>query len=131
MAPALPATSLTDSCYYGMFRDCVALVTTPELPAMNLAEYCYAEMFLRCISITNSKLPAIVLSNCCYWRMFEDCISLITAPEFPAIQLAFGCYASIVAGCNNFAKVHMKKEIEGIYEPEEHGDTTKTVIYDL
>jgi len=35
------------------------------------------------------------------------------------------------AYCPKFSEVHMKKEVEGIYDPAYNGDTTKTVIYDL
>ena len=40
-APALPATTLADSCYYNMFSGCTALTQAPELPATTLASYCY------------------------------------------------------------------------------------------
>lgn len=44
----LPATTLTDWCYYGMFYNCTYLITAPELPATTLASCCYAYMFQGC-----------------------------------------------------------------------------------
>ena len=47
----LPATTLTKSCYNGMFEFCTSLTTAPELPATTLAEYCYRGMFSCCTSL--------------------------------------------------------------------------------
>ena len=38
---SLPATTLADSCYSGMFNGCTSLTTAPTLPATTLANYCY------------------------------------------------------------------------------------------
>ena len=47
-APALPATTLADGCYSGMFSGCTSLTQAPSLPATTLADSCYAEMFRGC-----------------------------------------------------------------------------------
>lgn len=49
----LPATTLTDFCYYGMFRECDGLGRSPIMAKVSVspdrfAEKCYAEMFQRC-----------------------------------------------------------------------------------
>lgn len=36
-APELPATTINDYCYAGMFRNCSSLTSAPTLPAMTLA----------------------------------------------------------------------------------------------
>lgn len=61
----LPATTLTISCYDGMFKGCTSLVTTPVLPATTLADYCYASMF-RATSVNYVKCLATDISafNC-------------------------------------------------------------------
>ena len=41
----LPATTLTNYCYYSMFTYCTSLTTAPELPATTLADWCYGYMF--------------------------------------------------------------------------------------
>ena len=40
-APALPATSLADSCYYYMFYGCTRFTEAPALPATSLVRGCY------------------------------------------------------------------------------------------
>ena len=70
----LPATTLTENCYYMMFADCPAITKAPELPATTLANYCY---------------------------MFHGCTSLTTAPVLPATTLARQCYTSMFHGCSN------------------------------
>jgi hypothetical protein len=87
-APQLPATTLTTGCYQGIFQDCSSLVNAPELPATTLAIYCYAIMFNGCTSLTSApELPATTLASSCYQYMFKDCTSLTTAPALPATTL--------------------------------------------
>ena len=50
-APALPATTLANGCYYGMFGGCISLTTAPALPATTLVNYCYDSMFQGCSNI--------------------------------------------------------------------------------
>ena len=47
-APSLPATTLAEYCYYGMFNGCTGLTQAPSLPATTLAEDCYYGMFNGC-----------------------------------------------------------------------------------
>ena len=70
----LPATTLANHCYEGMFDGCTNLVNAPELPATTLARECY-------------------------YAMFEDCTSLVTAPTLPATTLANSCYNNMFRGC--------------------------------
>ena len=73
----LPATTLTERCYMGMFERCVNLTTAPELPATTLAISCYNSMFLYCTSLTTApELPAPVLAPSCYYSMFSNCTNL-------------------------------------------------------
>ena len=53
----LPATTLADYCYSGMFNSCTSLTQAPELPATTLADNCYIGMFNGCTSLTQA--PAI------------------------------------------------------------------------
>ena len=97
---SLPALTLTNSCYYGMFQGCTSLTTAPVLPATTLASNCYSDMFSGCTSLVNApELPATTLANVCYQRMFEGCTSLTTAPELPAQTLAVQCYSIMFSGC--------------------------------
>lgn len=57
-SPELPATTLADECYYGMFADCTSLTATPELPATKLADYCYTSMFANCTKLSTVTMLA-------------------------------------------------------------------------
>jgi len=104
-APVLPAVKLATSCYLGMFMDCTSLNETPDLPATELADSCYSLMFSGCTSLTNaSKLPATTLNNGCYQEMFSGCASLTEIPDLPATELANECYRSMFYGCASLTK---------------------------
>ena len=101
-APALPATTLAEYCYYKMFYGCTALTTAPALPAETLKNYCYEYMFSDCTSLTTApKLTAYKLTGGCYQGMFSGCSSLTTAPKLPAGSLAESCYQGMFSGCTS------------------------------
>lgn len=105
----LPATTLADYCYDGMFADCTSLTTAPELTATTMAYRCYQYMFSNCTSLTTapSILPATTLANECYSYMFQKCISLTTAPELPTTTLADYCYSYMFKGCTSLSNITM------------------------
>ena len=108
-APALPATTLADSCYYRMFDGCTSLSEEPELPATTLATECYEYMFNGCTSLTKAPaLPATTLFRSCYFYMFNGCTSLTKAPELPATTLADYCYAVMFGGCSSLNEVRCR-----------------------
>jgi len=105
-APTLPATALKDSCYYAMLQNCTSLETAPELPAETLESNCYAGMFYGCTSLTTAPdLPAKNLASGCYWSMFGNCTSLTVAPDLPATTLAEKCYQTMFQGCTSLNSV--------------------------
>ena len=65
----LPATGLSNYCYYGMFMNCADLTNAPVLPATTLVDYCYHEMFYGCTNLNYVKCLAtdISASNCTYY----------------------------------------------------------------
>ena len=131
-APELPATTLARGCYANMFRGCSNLTQAPELPVTTLASSCYYSMFYNCSSLTQAPaLPATTLAEGCYGYMFSGCSKLTQAPALPATTLADRCYASMFLNCNKFSNCHMKASMKGVYNKTTHGDTKKTVIYDL
>ena len=98
----LPATTLTRSCYKGMFESCMSLTAAPALPATTLASACYSEMFNNCTALTTAPaLPATTLVVSCYAGMFNGCTSLTTAPALPATTLVRYCYIVMFNGCTN------------------------------
>ena len=100
-APALPATTLAEGCYKGMFWGCSSLTQVPELPATTLASYCYNGMFSGCALTQAPALPATTLASYCYDSMFSGCTSLTQAPELPVTTLAEGCYESMLSVCTS------------------------------
>ncbi len=73
----LPAKTLSDRCYEGMFYECTSLTSAPELPATTLSYDCYRDMFSGCTSLTTApELPAPTLAEYCYYNMFYGCSNL-------------------------------------------------------
>ena len=74
----LPATTLSQDCYSGMFAGCSGMDDTPaELPALTLAPGCYSNMFEGCGMLSDAPhLPATELVTECYENMFYGCFSL-------------------------------------------------------
>ena len=64
----LPATTLTDDCYYHLFYGCSNLTIAPELPATTLVQGCYGEMFGGCSKLNYIKCLATNISarNCTF-----------------------------------------------------------------
>ena len=99
-APALPSTTLAERCYGTMFRGCTGLTTAPDLPATTLEDNCYSSMFRGCTGLTQApSLPATTLEDNCYNYMFQGCTGLTQAPSLPATTLANSCYQSMFSGC--------------------------------
>ena len=97
----LPATTLTNYCYQGLFKGCTSLIGVPALPATTLKAYCYGDMFRNCTSLMKApELPATTLAGNCYDSMFYGCTSLVNAPELPAKTLASACYLEMFRGCS-------------------------------
>ena len=105
----LPATTLTDYCYRGLFWGCTSLVTPPALPATELQQSCYIFMFDGCSSLTTApELPATTLAESCYQSMFTRCTSLETTPKLAATELAKDCYLYMFDGCTSLKEVWVK-----------------------
>ena len=93
-------------CY--LFKDCAVLTSAPELPATTLADRCYHGMFYGCTSLTSApELKATTVEYSCYCAMFNGCTSLTSAPELKATTLADFCYTSMFQGCTKLSTVTM------------------------
>ena len=104
VAPELPATTLEKECYYAMFCNCASLKTVPALSATTLANESCQSMFCNCTSLeTAPELPATNLASWCYHGMFSGCSSLTAAPALPATTLASSCYENMFKGCTSLA----------------------------
>ena len=96
----LPATHMKPHCYEGMFEYCAKMKAAPELPAMELAEACYRYMFEECTGLTATPaLPATTLAPSCYEGMFYDCLYLEDVTELPATVMQPYCYDSMFSRC--------------------------------
>ena len=102
----LPALTLTEGCYFGLFNGCTAMTTAPELPATTLAPNCYMAMFCGCMSLLEAPaLPATTLQKNCYYNMFMNCSSLTKSPELRAEKLVNSCYGQMFSGCENMSEI--------------------------
>ena len=107
-APALPATTLAQSCYYEMFGCCESLTKAPALPATTLAQSCYNGILYNCYSLTEAPdLPATTLADDCYGYMFYGCRSLTKVPALPATTLAPMCYRGMFSDCQSLKEVRI------------------------
>ena len=128
-AIALPATTLTKGCYWGLFYQCRGMKIAPDLPAEQMKENCYREMFYdnritalpdfnttqladgcfwgmfsNCeilASVPSTLLPAMTLAKSCYRNMFSNCKKIDSAPYLPAQTLKDNCYRAMFSNCNN------------------------------
>ena len=102
----LPATTLSDGCYEGMFATVLLLHAPKVLPALTLAYGCYEDMFSGCSSlISPPELPATTLYKKCYNYMFNGCSSLTKAPELKATVLAENCYEYMFDQCETLTAI--------------------------
>ena len=91
-------SSMGNSCFSYLFRNCTSLTAAPALPATVLTYDCYYHMFDGCRSLTTApELPATTLAQECYSYMFYGCKSLTTAPALPATTLISNCYSYMLS----------------------------------
>lgn len=114
----LPATALTDHCYYGLFQSLGAssggtilpdrrtrLIGSVELPATQLAIGCYQHMFSGAdFSGPVPELPATTIPYMAYFGMFQS-TEIIESPILPATAITDNAYAQMFRGCKNLKKI--------------------------
>lgn len=59
----LPVTTLSEGCYYQMFRRCKGLTWAPNLPATDLATLCYYGIFRQCTNLKRVAINASVFTG--------------------------------------------------------------------
>ena len=96
-------TTMEGASFAGLFagNTCGFEASGLLLPATTLSEDCYSGMFAGCsgMSDTPVELPALTLAPGCYSNMFEGCGMIPAAPHLPATELVDRCYASMFSGC--------------------------------
>lgn len=103
----LPALTVGERSYKGMFHFSDTLVSVPKLPATTLGNFSYGGMFEECTELTvvsSDLLPVTTLAEHCYDYMFYH-TNIMTAPELPATTLASYCYGYMFYGCSNLRKI--------------------------
>lgn len=114
----LPATTLKNCCYRGMFNGCSSLTVAPALPATTLTDYCYETMFSGCASLCAAPaLPATTLANNCYGYMFSGCSKLTSVTCLATDISASNCttnWLDGVAASGTFIKAAGATWTEGI-----------------
>lgn len=94
----LPATSLSDGCYEGMFFNST-IVTAPELPATTLASYCYETMYQNCSNLNYIKMLATDISA---YKCLSDWVQEVAASgtfvKNPAMNSLPTGYSGIPSG---------------------------------
>jgi hypothetical protein len=97
--------TIYENAYYRLFKDNSTLrdASNLVLPATTLSNDCYEGMFSGCTSLTTapSELPATTLYSGCYEDMFRGCTNLTTAPVLPSLNLVDSCYKGMFNGCTN------------------------------
>ena len=102
-------TTMEGASFAGLFagNTCGFEASGLLLPATTLSENCYSGMFAGCseMSDTPVELPALTLAPGCYSNMFEGCNMIPDAPHLPATELVDRCYASMFSGCGTIEQV--------------------------
>lgn len=102
-------TTMEGASFAGLFagNTCGFEASGLLLPATTLSENCYSGMFAGCsgMSATPIELPALTLATGCYSNMFEGCDMIPAAPHLPATELVDRCYASMFSGCGTIEQV--------------------------
>lgn len=143
---------LTENIFYGMFKNCTALVSPPNLPSTTLAPSCYANMFQGCTNLLAiPDLPATEMSSLCYTAMFYNCSGLeiydsakdsytkewkINFANEVLSDYGDSCFAGMFEGIGSFPESGykpVKNKVYYIYNPHTHnfaykadGNTIKT-----
>ena len=103
------ATSMVGASFAGLFagNTCGFEASGLLLPATTLSENCYSGMFAGCsgMSDTPTELPALTLATGCYSYMFEGCSQIPAAPHLPATELVDSCYLNMFYECGTLGMV--------------------------
>ena len=105
-APDLIATVVGKEGYEDMFEDCVLLENAPSIAATEIGESAFDDMFKGCARLKEAPvLRPTQLAPECYKGMFEGCSSLEEAPELPVTELQRECYYEMFLNCTSLKNV--------------------------
>lgn len=104
----LPPTTLTQGCYWGMFKDCVNLHDTLGSKISHVTAFgdgsCQI-MFNGCTSLVSPMAinSSATLANACCQGMYGGCTGLTHYGILQATTLADNCYRGMFAGCTSIS----------------------------
>ena len=102
-------TTMEGASFAGLFagNTCGFEASGLLLPATTLSQDCYSGMFAGCSNLSDTpvELPALTLAPGCYSNMFEGCDMIPAAPHLPATELVDRCYASMFYQCGTLENV--------------------------
>lgn len=108
-----------DYCFCHLFVDQSGLLSAPSMPATTLTEGCYYEMYLGCYNMTSveGNLPATTIPRYVYYGMFSDCNSLINAPDmlFETVTLGNNC-AYMFSNCSSLQYIKLENYVRPIIQ---------------
>ena len=77
---------------------------TARTMSLESRQFCYAYLFSGTALTTAPELPAITLAYGCYAMMFQNCALLTQAPALPATTLASFCYYYMFENCTSLTQ---------------------------
>lgn len=131
-------------CFYDLFRDAATIDNVSKKflsAATSLTFSCYDGMFYRCQSLKQAPdLPATKLNHDCYSHMFDGCASLKEAPYLPAAldeghsydSNNWKCYNGIFLNCTSMQSIkigYTGEFTEDIFERWVENVSNKGVFY--
>lgn len=103
------SNTLTNSCFYALFKDCIAMVKAPDLIVDNAEYDCCDKLFRGCTNLTVNSTIKINAFTGGYSlkQMFYGCTGLLTVPEnsIKIANIKVGCCISMFQGCSNLVSV--------------------------
>lgn len=91
--------------FTNLFKGCGKLTKAPRLPATSISERCYMGMFEETGITEAPALPAASVIKGSYQNMFKNCLNLEKAPKLLATRVNWVGYQEMFYGCKKIKEV--------------------------
>lgn len=108
----------SDYCYDSMFESCSNLVYPPQLPSTTLSDSCYRGMFRATTIVEAPTLLANTLVKQCYYNMFYGCKKLRYIKILAIDVSATNCLTNWVQGTTNTSEFVQVKRIDATWNSD-------------
>lgn len=98
-------TDLSSFAFVNLFKGCYKMTKAPKLPATSINERCYMGMFEGTNITEAPELPAASVIKGSYQNMFKNCLNLETAPDLLATRVNWAGYQEMFYGCKKITEV--------------------------